>query len=267
MSNLAELIKGLEAEGKLDSEGDFTLDRKKAREKMKKYQLVDPHYYVLEIIQAAVASGATAIDVYLDADDCIISFDGDPYTMDDLENMYSSLFMSQSDFTLDRYRELAIGINSAMALNPQYIRILSGDGEKTIELMVNPPDKENLTESPEIIKGTKIHVKDRLSWRVASRFLAKHIAMKMPTEGKVLQEKCIYCRIPINLNAERINREEDMVLKNVLTHIRPAWEDISGSVGIPRTPYKLSHIQFVKWGVLINSRHLKLSLGSSYRCH
>lgn len=259
MSNLAELIKGLEAEGKLDSVGDFTLDRKKAREKMKKYQLVDPHYYVLEIIQAAVASGATAIDVYLDADDCIITFDGDPYTREDLENMYSSLFMSQSDYTLDRYRELAIGINSAMALNPQYIRILSGDGEKTIELTVNPPDKENLADSVENVKGTKIHVKDRLSWRVASRFLAKHIAMKMPTEGKVLQEKCIYCRIPITLNESKINREEDMELKNVLTHIRPEWEDISGSVGIPRTPYKLSHIQFVKWGVLINSRHLKLS--------
>ena len=259
MSNLAELIKDLETEGKLDSVGDFTLDKKKAREKMKKYQLVDPHYYVLELVQAAVASGATYIDFYIDSDDCMITFDGENYTKDDLENMYSSLFMSQSDYTLDRYRELAIGVNSALALNPQFIKIISGDDEGTVQLEIAPPNKEIMVDAEESFKGTKIHVKDRMSWRVASRFLAKAIASKLPTEAKVLKEKCIYCRVPITVNKENINNEKQLDLQNVLTQVHPDWEEIKGSMGIPRTPYKLSHIEFVKWGVKINSRHLKLS--------
>jgi len=118
MQEVEKLIDSLRQEGESGGAGFFTLDSKKAREKMKKYQLVHPYFYVLEVIQAAVASGAAAIDIYIDSDDFRISFGGAPYRREELENIYSSLFLSQKDAQLERLRKLAIGLNSLRSSIP-----------------------------------------------------------------------------------------------------------------------------------------------------
>ncbi|MFP4497658.1 MAG: hypothetical protein ACLFQV_05555, partial [Vulcanimicrobiota bacterium] len=91
MSEAHSIIEELKKEAVFDSKGHFTLDKSKAREKMKKYQLIDPHYYVLELIQSAVASNADFIDVYIDADDFIMTFNGEYFSQQDLNDLYSSL--------------------------------------------------------------------------------------------------------------------------------------------------------------------------------
>lgn len=257
MTRVIDILEEYKSEGEFDSIGYFTLDKKKAREKMKKYQLIYPHYYVLELIQAAVASGATNIDAYVDADDCIITFDGEPYSREDLDNLYSSLFMSQSDLRLERYRELAIGINSALALNPKFIKLISGDGENTVEFSVVPPGEEVVRESDEIINGTRIHVKDRISWRVAGKFFAKHFMTRLPPEGRIIKEKCNFCRVPIILNNDMINPEKQIKLQNVYVQIDFQKDGIRGLLGIPRQSHtSLLHLQFVKWGVTISKKTL-----------
>ena len=44
------------------ADGRLTMDRVKAREKMRAFQLPDPHMYVLQLVRAANAAGATRID-------------------------------------------------------------------------------------------------------------------------------------------------------------------------------------------------------------
>ena len=61
MSKAAELIAGLQSDAEFDSDGGFSLDREKAREKMRQFQLADPHRYVLLLVEAAVLRGATTI--------------------------------------------------------------------------------------------------------------------------------------------------------------------------------------------------------------
>lgn len=259
MSNIADIINDLKSEGELDSQGAFSLDRSKAREKMKKYQLVEPHYYVLEIMQAAAAGGASKINVEVDSDDCIITFDGEHYTREDLENLYSSLFMSQSDMRLERYRELAIGINSALALNPKFIRLISGNGVESTEFLVIPPGEERIFPSAEIIKGTKIHVKEKLTLRVAKKFLRRFGAFKMPHEGELIMERCRYGAVPVYVNQILVNNEQDRRLEDAVCQISFKNDKISGIMGLPSFSSKISHITFLKWGVLINSRRLRLS--------
>jgi hypothetical protein len=74
------LLEELRAGGELDSSGRFTLDRAQARAKMQKFQLVDARRYVLELVQAAVLRGATAIAFDIDADDMHMRFDGQVFT-------------------------------------------------------------------------------------------------------------------------------------------------------------------------------------------
>ncbi|MCD4786172.1 MAG: hypothetical protein K8T10_20310 [Candidatus Eremiobacteraeota bacterium] len=261
MTRVIDILEEYKSEGEFDSVGHFTLDKKKAREKMKKYQLIYPHYYVLELVQAAVASGATNIEVYVDADDCIITFDGEPYSREDLDSMYSSLFVSQSDLRLERYRELAIGINSALALNPKFIKLISGDGNNAVEFSVIPPGEEIVRESDEIINGTRIHVKDRISWRVAGKFFAKHFMTRLPPEGQIIKEKCIFCRVPIILNKDMINPEKQIRLQDVYVQIDFQRDGLRGLLGIPRQTHRLLHLQFIKWGVTISKKTLPIPPG------
>ena len=51
---VADLVESLRADGAVESEGHFTLDREQARSKMQKFQLADARRYVLELVQAAV---------------------------------------------------------------------------------------------------------------------------------------------------------------------------------------------------------------------
>ncbi len=56
------LIDRLRQVGRLESRGAFTLDQRKAREKMARFQLTDPRRYILEVVEAAVALGAEALE-------------------------------------------------------------------------------------------------------------------------------------------------------------------------------------------------------------
>ena len=76
MSQADRLIEALAKEGALVSAGEFTLDRVKAREKMRSFQLADPRMYVLLLVQAAVCKGAGHVDFTFDSDDMRLQCDG-----------------------------------------------------------------------------------------------------------------------------------------------------------------------------------------------
>ena len=81
----------------LDGVSEFTLDREKARTKMRQFQLADPRRYVLLLVRAASLLGATRIELTIDADDVILRFDGDALVKTDFEDLYGALFTERSD--------------------------------------------------------------------------------------------------------------------------------------------------------------------------
>ncbi len=61
------------------AEGRFRVDAGRAMERLRKYRFTDPSHWVLEVVRAAVASGATEVTVRTDADDVEVRFDGDAF--------------------------------------------------------------------------------------------------------------------------------------------------------------------------------------------
>lgn len=111
--------------------GSFSLAMEKALEKLEKFQLPDATFFILQWVQAIVASGATRIKIQLDTQrlgqyyGLRISFDGPGYSYKELDTMYDHVFLSGRDRSVDRLRELALGWLSACSLNPETISIQS----------------------------------------------------------------------------------------------------------------------------------------------
>ncbi len=131
--------------------GSFTLALDKALDKLEKFQLPDPSFFLLQWIQALVASGAQRIDISMDGNrilgqfDLRLVFDGPGYTAKELQGLYDHVFLSGRDRSQDRLRELALGWLSASSLDPTYLAITchgwarvrdksKGGGGKTAEV-------------------------------------------------------------------------------------------------------------------------------------
>lgn len=188
MSAAGDLIAQLASEGTLDSRGEFTLDREKARDKMRKFQLEDPRRYVLELVQAAVLRGATAIRFEIDADDMRMWFDGRAFTVDDFDRLYGSLLSDGGDSP--GLSQLALGVNAAMGLGPKHILVESGEARLTVT-----DAEDDFGPLGEPRPDTFIHVRQRFSAQVLLRW-AKKIRGKLP-EIALLQKHCLHAPIPI----------------------------------------------------------------------
>lgn len=110
--------------------GSFTLALDKALDKLEKFQLPDPSYFILQWVQALVAAGAQTIRISLDTSftgqyDMTIVFDGPGYTAKELQSLYDHVFLSGRDRAQDRLRELALGWLSASSLKPTRLAISS----------------------------------------------------------------------------------------------------------------------------------------------
>ncbi|MEW6280623.1 MAG: hypothetical protein AB1758_18505, partial [Candidatus Eremiobacterota bacterium] len=201
MSQIDRVLTQLLQDGKRDSRGFFTIDFRKAREKLQKFQLTDPHLYVAHVVASAVAGGATRVDVYVDADDCILTYDGATGTTAELEELFSHLLTTQGSA---RFRELAIALNAALALRPQKVEFLTWDGRQgaRVDLSASHMRVSALDASPGF-EGNRLHVRERISWKVVGKFLGKHVG-RTP-EFQILTERCAYA--PIVLNRKRLTRD------------------------------------------------------------
>ncbi|MBN9414674.1 MAG: hypothetical protein J0I12_04505 [Candidatus Eremiobacteraeota bacterium] len=120
-----DLIELIEEEAVLVRQGQFTLAVEKAQEKLKKFQLPDPRYYVTQLMQALLANQALRIQVKIEGTGVKIEFDGPGYSREELERIADAVFESGKNRQRDRIRELALGLLSVQALNPREVTISS----------------------------------------------------------------------------------------------------------------------------------------------
>ena len=142
-------------DGELVESGTFRVDRQRALEKLKDFQLSDPTMFLLPWIRCAVASGATGIrltayeggwDDHINTDGGLLkmSFDGRPFTEKELKDPYNCLFEETTQDNA-RNRNFAIGILSALRLNPSSVTVYSGIGHGRVRLDVESLESEVLT--------------------------------------------------------------------------------------------------------------------------
>lgn len=197
---LTDLLDALREGGDVDSHGRFTLDRAQARAKMQKFQLADARRYVLELVQAAVLRGATAIEFAIDADDMRMRFDGPPFTAAELDDLWGSIFADGDARPLRAVRQLALGLNAALGLAPKRISICSGDRR----LLLRPGrDDEHAALDPPLA-GTEIHVERRLQLGLFVDFF-RNLGGRLG-EQVHLRARCEYAPIPITLDGAPLVR-------------------------------------------------------------
>jgi hypothetical protein len=205
---LDKALAGVPRHGQVESRGDFTLDIKKARDKLRRFQLLSPHLYVLELVGAAVSGGAREIEVTTTAEGIRFVMPGmKPYSRSELINLYSHLFLSQTDRKNDRLRQLAICINSALGLDPEHIEIRSENGDEALVLKLTPRG------------GQEIHSEMGRGAMCNSLYIAmppglgvlRRVTNFWPEQAIVfLKARCRYATVPILLNGRSINVPVDL---------------------------------------------------------
>lgn len=203
MSATEDLIKELSASSGDAVDGTFTLDRDRAREKMRLFQLPDPRSYVAELVAAASLAGARRVRFDIDADDMRLRFDGAPFAVEDFDHLWGSLLSSSSDASARR--ALALGLNAAMALSPAWVRVESGPGDGPgAFLEMRPGQEDHFGELDKSPGETRIHVKHRLRPGLVVRFV-RNVTGTLPEE-QFLRQRCRYSTVEVDLEGTRLSR-------------------------------------------------------------
>jgi hypothetical protein len=200
MAALDELMAGLRAEGVVDSEGRFTLDRDQARSKMQRFQLADARLYVLELVQAAVLRDATSMRFDIDADDMRMRFDGVPFDAAELDDLYGSVFAEGQGRRFEGVQQLAVALNAALGMDVSFIELRTG----SVRLEIRPGREDVVTELSSPHEGTSIHVRRKFRFGVVLDFF-RNLAGRI-TEEQYLRQRCRYASVPIDLEGEIISR-------------------------------------------------------------
>ena len=139
--------------------GSFTLATEKALAKLEKFQLPDPKLFILQWVQALVASGAESISMAYEEStiqnkfELTIDFDGPGYSRNEVDGLYDHVFRSGRDRSVDRLRELALGWLSACSL-PINIMWLDSNGRRRVHTKVKGAARET-TEAGNRAEGTQ----------------------------------------------------------------------------------------------------------------
>ena len=116
MSDISQVVARSRIAGGFSERRTFTLARKRAIQKMRQFALADPYYFVLELIQAAVANGATYINVATDDSSFTLSYTRGFFREEELGQLFDFLFAGKDRTDIGHVRELALGINATYVL-------------------------------------------------------------------------------------------------------------------------------------------------------
>jgi hypothetical protein len=250
------MVRKLTADGATAAEdGQFTVDREKARAKMREFMLAEPRAYVLEFAQAAVLKGASAVLFEIDTNDVIMKFSGRPFTLAEFDMIYNVMFGGRRDPDTEALRELAVGINAALALTPKTIRVTSGDGSEGARLEVRPGRQDRFEPIEKKVPAeTVVHVRYGLSLGSLERW-SKSIDQKLPEE-EILRKGCRFSRVPMRLEGEPLSWGFN--LRHALSIVKFKAEGLSGVAAYINRKYAehRARLYFVKNGVIITSIRL-----------
>lgn len=208
----------------------FTMARGAAIRKMREFALADPYYYVLELIQAAVANGAEYLDIRCSTDDISLSWIGGGFIEEQLAQLFDFLFASKQRLEFADARQLALGVNALMHFEPTTVAIESGFGElsTSARVEINAGSEQLSIGKPDHpINGTFIY---------ATGFKKrKRRRSGMLPEVSAIESRCLTSPIPLLVNGNalfgyRTTRSPDIL--GFAKWLRLDEGDLYGSLGM-----------------------------------
>ena len=208
---LGDLLGELRSEGEVDSSGAFTMDLKHATEKLQRFQLTNPHHYVLKLIQFAVASGSTQVDVRSNNERVHVRMEGFSFSARELANLFYYLLEASPTHENRALRSLASAVNTAIGMKASNIALESWDGTTGVRHLWSQegPTQTKLRGGrpgvPHLEFVLYRNLSDRVQgwWNTANRdvfdlFLGRRSAMDR--EHAAVYDRCKLSPIPITLN-------------------------------------------------------------------
>lgn len=229
MSELDTLVAELRAAGRAAGQGGFSIDPEKAREKLRQFRLADPYRYIVLLVQAAIAAGASQVEISFDADDMRLACDCTPFDADELAQLASTIFADRGQRR--GARELALGLAAAIALGPKFVRLTCGNGESGV-LLEQRCDRPDVVRTHEPCTGLRIHVRERLSFGLLGRMFSAR-ARELP-EQKLLRAAALHSPVPIIVDGDRIGPGDDLVERLAECAVMDGHASI-GRAGLVRT--------------------------------
>ena len=124
-SPLTGLLEELREASQERSEGHFSIDRERSKQLLSRYRLEHPEAYGLNLVAAAVASGASSIEIHSTTEEFRMGFDGRPFSAEELENCTSSFILSDRSPQIVRMQELAIALQAAGTAGSESLEVTS----------------------------------------------------------------------------------------------------------------------------------------------
>lgn len=120
--------------GHVDSTGSFTLDPKKAIEKLAEFQLPSPYHWILKLIQALHLSGASVIDISAGIHSVTVASDAVPQ-FGGIDNLLGHL-LADPAHSNPALRHLAAGLQGSLAVKPrEVVASLTSEGETRVYVL------------------------------------------------------------------------------------------------------------------------------------
>lgn len=274
--DLDNLLSSLQKGGEVVSSGSFTLDLRKAREKLRKFQLAEPCFYLMKVLQAAVSAGAERIDIALgrrSVNFYAVLPAGGPLAQ--AQPLIDGLQEPQG-LGAGALRHLAIGLNSAWSVDPAFVSVsYYGREKKGGWKLVIGQEEIQLHPCPELPSKPAADLYptlDRLEFTLERDSSVSSYVRSVASEHMGILHRCAFCPVPLYLDARRVIGQfgppERPGLPNLeigapyllVERFRP---DLLGGFQICAPPWdKLTPLS----GSLINRKEVTVTEGSPVRC-
>lgn len=124
-----EYIQLLQQEGDFQSSGRFSLEAKKALQKMQEFRLKEPAEYILQLVSCAVMRGAHKVQIEIHGRDVRVGFDGEPFTAGELEQIFDCARQQSQQPLTAAGAHLAIALQAMRSYNPDVLIVESRDSD------------------------------------------------------------------------------------------------------------------------------------------
>lgn len=246
----------------------FKLARRRAIEKLRRFALADPYFYILEIIQAAIAGGADFVDIACAEGEVLISWTGGVLREDELAQLFDFLFASKERLDLAHVRSLALGVNALLLFEPEQVVIESGDGtpDGTARMVVRSG-----AESVEVGRGQG---ELRGTYVRASKLDREKVGVETGRKGgddgglefATIELRCLAAPVPLVFNGQSMFGWSRQRVPKLFGYqkVRTFDEgDLYGSIGL-RGPGGQASFQLLTHGVWVQSYQYILIPGHQF---
>ncbi len=246
MSSIDAVIAQARRPGNFSERRRFTLARSQAIQKLRQFALADPAAYILELVQSAIANGASWIQIERERDSVTLAYIGGGIPEEALGRLFDFLFASKDSAELGYLRELAIGINALLSFEPDRVVIESGDGSlagTTRMELVPGKDSLDVGRPDHALAGTFIRAEGLRRSRDIER------------ERRVLEVRCLTAPVAILYNGEPMFGYSTQRIPGLLGYGRRISfdeGDLYGTIG-ERTSDVRAEFALLTRGVLIEA--------------